>query len=377
MCITIQEIHDREQWNSFLLSHPEGHFLQSYEWGELNEALGKRIYRLGALQDGCLVGTMMLVVSAVPLPLPKVRPNWLYCGRGPVLARPDVLLLTHFLEYVVRIAQQEHAVVLRVEPNIADDNPELDSWLAIYHKAGFYSNPASVHGRRSWVLDIRPSFEELQAHFTADWLQNIRSAEYNGVTVRPAQGQADFEVFYALLKQVGELESFSVHNQEYYQYIYQLFVTRKDGVLYLAEYDRKIIGSKFLLRFGDWCWDMFDAVLPEYERLYPAFLLQHYALLWAHEQECHYFDFRTIPEVLAPGEDLWELYEYKRGFGGYSRLTMPTQDYIYQPLIYKPWRKVVELRRELHTQRHVERQNAELERFLPDLAEKIEEVRHE
>jgi lipid II:glycine glycyltransferase (peptidoglycan interpeptide bridge formation enzyme) len=367
--MTIQEIYDREQWNTFLQSHPQGHFLQSYEWGELNKVLGRRIYRLGALQEGRLVGAMMLVVSTVPLPLPRVRPNWLYCGRGPVLARPDALILANFLDYVAYIAHQEHAVVLRVEPNIADDNPDLDAWLAIYHKAGFYTNPVAVHGRRSWVLDLRPSFEQLQAQFTVPWQRNIRSAEDQGVVVRVARGQADFHVFYELLKQTGERESFVVHSKEYYQHIFRLFAHYDDSVLYLAEYEGMVIGVRYLLRFGDWCWDMFDAVSDDCSHLHAAFLLQCYALRWAHEQGCRYFDFRTIPEVLAPGEDFWDLYEYKRGFGGGSRLTMPTQDYVYQPLVYKPWRKIVELRREQHTQRHVERQNVELERYLSDKTE--------
>ncbi len=68
MSVTIQEIFDREQWNSFLIRQPRGHLLQSYEWGELNKDLGVRIYRLGALDGERLVGAMQLAVASVPLP---------------------------------------------------------------------------------------------------------------------------------------------------------------------------------------------------------------------------------------------------------------------------------------------------------------------
>jgi hypothetical protein len=48
---------------------------------------------------------------------------------------------------------------------------------------------------------------------------------------------------------------------------------------------------------------------------------------------------------------------------------MPTQDYIYQPLIYKPWRKLIEIGRE---QRHKERQNIDIERpLLSGIAEVV------
>ena len=85
MTITVQEITDREQWNDFLTSQPRGHLHQSYEWGELNRYLGRPIYRLGALEQGRMVGSMLLTVSPIPLPLAKLLPRWLYCLRGPTV----------------------------------------------------------------------------------------------------------------------------------------------------------------------------------------------------------------------------------------------------------------------------------------------------
>ncbi len=94
MPITISEIADQEQWNAFLTSQPRGHLLQSFEWGELNTYLGARVYRLGALQDGRMVGALSLTVSPVPIsspiPVPGLRWNWLYSSRGPTVETPDV-----------------------------------------------------------------------------------------------------------------------------------------------------------------------------------------------------------------------------------------------------------------------------------------------
>src|SRR6266702_2570518 len=68
MTITISEITDCEQWDSFLTSQPRGHLLQSYEWGELSKYLGGRIYRLGALENEHMVGAMFLIVTFISLP---------------------------------------------------------------------------------------------------------------------------------------------------------------------------------------------------------------------------------------------------------------------------------------------------------------------
>ncbi|BCL81855.1 methicillin resistance protein [Ktedonobacteria bacterium brp13] len=388
MAITVQEIHDREQWDAFLLRQPHGHFLQSYEWGELHDKLGERIYRLGALEDGQLVGVMMLVVSTISLPLPKIKPTWLYCGRGPVLARPDPLILLRLLSYIAGIAQQHHAVMLRVEPNIADDDPDLDIWLAVYHKAGFGRNPHSIHGRRSWVLDIRPPMDRLRAQFKPLWRQNISLAEQYGMHVRVTYSATDFEIYYHLLQQHSNREGLFLHSKEYHWLLYSSFVVNPgtrdtmwahDAVILQIVYHGRVIAAKMLLRFGDWCWDMYSASadpadlteVVEYSLV--DYLLQYYALCWAQDQGCRYFDFRSIPEVLMPGEDLWDEYEYKKGFGGFSRLNMLTQDYVYQPLIYKPWRALAELKHEPR-HRHAERQSSELGRFTTELPERAEQV---
>src|SRR5437588_1925419 len=155
--MTTSEITDAEQWNNFLTSQPRGHLLQSYEWGELNKFLGGRIYRLGALDDGRMVGAMLLTVSQVPLPVsvPGIHLHWLYCSRGPTVEAPTSPALAALVAHAHTLACQEHTVVLRVEPNIADDDPQMGAWIAAYRAMGFQTNPIAVHGRRSWVLDIR------------------------------------------------------------------------------------------------------------------------------------------------------------------------------------------------------------------------------
>lgn len=362
MTITIQEITDQEQWNNFLVAQPRPHLLQSYEWGELNKYLGGQIYRLGAMQDERLIGVMLIVVNPVPLPasMRAVHLNWLYCARGPFVEHPDSPALAPLIEYAHKVARREHAVVLRLEPNIADDDPRMDEWMAAYHKLGFHDNAISVHIRRSWVLDIRPTAEQLLSDFKTTWRQNVRSAERKGVIIREASTDADFDTYYALLKMTSERDDFFIHDKDYHREILRHFRSKGDAVLFLAEHEGEAIAAKMLIRFGDWCWDMYGASSNQKRNLKPTYLLQYRCLLWAKERGCSYFDFRTIPEILEPGEEMWGVYEYKKGFGGFSRLNILTQDYVYRPFIYNAWHKVAEARR---AQRRKERQKVELERI--------------
>lgn len=215
----VRVITEREQWNSFLMSQPYGHLLQSYEWGELIQYQGGRIYRLGALENACLVGAMMLSVASIPLPLsiPGLSLNWLYCSRGPTVEKLNAPALAALIDYAHTIAHQEHAVVLRLEPNIADDDPNMNAWVAAYQALGFRTNPIAVHGRRSWVLDIRPDTEQLFANFRKTWQQDIRIAERQGVAVRAAENDADFDAYYYLLKITSERDRFFIHSKEYHK----------------------------------------------------------------------------------------------------------------------------------------------------------------
>ncbi len=366
MSIIIQEISAKEQWNDFLRSQPRGHLLQSYEWGELSKYLGGHIHRLGALEEGRMVGAMLLTVS--PVLGSRVPFNWLYSSRGPTVESPNSPALTKLLEYAQKmLSKEEHAVALRLEPNIADDDPAMNDWVAAYRALGFQTNPYAVHGRRSWVLDIRPTADELLANLKMTWRQNVRSAERKGVVIREVESEEDFDAYYNLLKLTSERDDFFIHGKDYHQEILRQFAEQGDAVLYLAEHEGEAIAAKMLIRFGDWCWDMFGATSNQKRNLKPAYLLQFRCFQWAQAKGCSYFDFRTIPEILAEGEEMWGVYEYKKGFGGFSRLNIPTQDYIYHPLVYSAWRKLVEMRRK---KRHEERRKIELERVARGKAQK-------
>lgn len=348
-------IAERELWNHFLTSQPGGHLLQSYQWGEFIEHQGGRVYRLGVLEDGHLIGAMMLSVAPVPLPVPFPGHgfSWLYCSRGPLVAEgPHALALKALLEQAHALARKEHAVVLRLEPNITEDDPQRDDWLAAYHALGFRTNPTAVHGRRSWVLDLRPDLDTLIANFRKAWRQDIHIAEQRGVVVREAENDADFDAYYQLLQRTSERAGFFIHGKKHHQEMLQMFSQTGDAVLYLAELEGKPIAAKMLIRFGNWCFDMFGATTDDDRSLPKTHLLQFRCLQWAKEQGCLFFDFRTIPEVLKPGEEMWGVYQFKKGFGGFSRLHLPTQDYVYHLPIYTLWRESAQLRRNLRRVKH-------------------------
>src|SRR5215469_1589294 len=77
----VEIISDAERWNHFVESQPTGNVTQTYEWGELPDALGGDALRLAAIEDGALVGAMLAGIAIAP----GLRRPYLYVPRGPVV----------------------------------------------------------------------------------------------------------------------------------------------------------------------------------------------------------------------------------------------------------------------------------------------------
>ncbi len=103
---------------------------------------------------------------------------------------------------------------------------------------------------------------------------------------------------------------------------------------------------------------MFGASSNEQRNLMPNHLLQWTAMQWARSRGCWYYNFRGIPDVLEEDQELWGVYVFKRGFGGYPLRFLETHDLVYQPLIYRLYMRLLEMkrRRDERERRRIEEQ---------------------
>ena len=57
----IRKINNKEVWENFLLECEEKTFLQSWNWGEFQKAMGNKIWRLGVFENDQLISVGLLV----------------------------------------------------------------------------------------------------------------------------------------------------------------------------------------------------------------------------------------------------------------------------------------------------------------------------
>lgn len=335
------DINERD-WNSFVTTSSVGHVLQSSQWGHLKERFGWQVERLAVEDQGqWLAGAQVLFRPLGQLTIA-------YVPKGPVTDWADEAVTQVLLEALHRLRRQRRAILLKIEPDLADD-PTLAQKLTTL---GFRPSPQTIQPRCTILLDLTPDPEAILARMKSKTRYNIRLAARKGVTVR--EGTADdLPGFYRLMQTTGERDGFGIHSQAYYQAAHQLFVPQGLARLFLATFEDKVLAGIMAFAFGQRAWYMYGASSDEHRNLMPNYLLQWEAIKWARERGCLTYDLWGIPdeeeailerEFLKRSDGLWGVYRFKRGFGSQVVHYLGAYDYVYSPLLYWLYNKVVSYR---------------------------------
>ncbi len=343
-------IANRRQWNEFVATTATGHLCQTYEWAENSgEEAGSGSLRVGVLEGDQLVAAMLLVRSKAG----GVRAPFFYAPRGPVCADPNSPALPLLITFAKREVRKRGGFLIRAEPNVPQDDA---AWPTVLKQLGFHPTSHVIYLRGAWVTDLTANEDQLLANMMTTWRQNIRAGARKGLTVRLGSGEADLEAFYQLLVETGKRDHFYVYPKELFRQMlssYSAESAARDGTaqmaLLLAEHEGEPVAAATVAVLGKWSWNLHSGSSgkPEHRKLRPNYILQWECMRWVKAHGADYYDWRTIPDVLKPGEELYGVYEFKRGFGGFVRRVIPTQDLVVRPAIYYPYVGAVTLRRNI------------------------------
>lgn len=325
----------REQWDSFIAGHPQGHVLQSWGWGELKALGGWNPLRLALWdteQQTIVAAAQVLRRSAGRLPL------WIghlaYIPKGPVLDWSNSALCQEFFSYLHPFLYRQGALALHMElgqHNVgvpATNIPPLADTLTTLH---FHPVP-SVQPLRTILLDLTPDEATLLARMKEKWRYNVRLAGRKGVTVRVAQTIEDVHAWYDLLQTTGERDSFGVHTRDYYLSAWRIFAPRNQARLFLAEYQGQLLAGIFVSKCAQQGIYLYGASSNEQRNLMPNHLLQWEAMRWAKQEGAVSYDFWGIPETDDEEEAMAGVYRFKRGWGGEVVQFVGCYEHIYRPL---------------------------------------------
>lgn len=277
-------------------------FLQSPEWQEIQERMGRPTRRIGSL---------LLIRHDLPFGY--------HYWYAPQPALNDAATFFRALEH----AGRSGAIFLKVDP--AEGLPAV----SVRHVPSHALQP-----RVTLVFDCRRDEAECAAALHPKTRYNIRLAEKRGVAVRlawpPVSGQ-DIAAFHRLLSDTAKRDGFRVHPARHYQTLLAVssgaFVNR----LFMAEVGGVPVGAAIVnfYRPAATATYLHGASSYEHRACMAPHLLHWRIIREARERGCTAYDFGGIDDEKWPG-----LTRFKRGFGGEERRRPPSVDFVFQPAHY-------------------------------------------
>ena len=368
----------KESWNEFVAENNSESFLQSWEWGSFQKSLGRKIWRIGIVEDESLSGgksenikyqisnikfNLLAVALIVKQDLPFGR-SYFYCPRGPVIKISNIKyqeskILEILFGEIKKIGKKEKSLFLRIDPPIGCNRREQ---ACLFSTIRIKKSPNEIQPRNTLILDITKSEEELLKEMKQKTRYNIRLAERKGVKIINTKYQIPntkyFKEFWELVKETSQRDKFSSHNKNYYWKILEIGTqdTRSNNQkntnnqaaknkkylqvkLYLAEYDHKIIAANIVLYFGDMAVYLHGASSNEYRNVMAPYFLQWRQIMDAKKAGCKRYDFWGVSsdtECPRWGHSVsWGgITKFKKGFGGYEKNYIGAYDLIFDNIGY-------------------------------------------
>lgn len=338
---------DSSIWDDFVRAHPRAHLLQLSAWATLKAQQGWTSAR-ALLHDSA--GNLRAGAQILFKPLPLRR-----LGLGTLAYLPFAPLwhdeqdAPALWAEIRRVCRQHRAAFLKVEAGIYQDAPAPN-----FAQWGLRPSPQTIQPPRTILIDLARPEDAILAGMNQGTRRKIRQSLKGDVvyqTATPAQVQD----FAALMQVTGERNAFGVHETDYYQRAYELFVPR-DAALCMAyrASDGQALAGVFVASVGKTAWYLYGASSSEGRNLMASYGVQWQAIQWARARDCTQYDMWGIPDEdeatleanFQQREDgLWGVYGFKRGWGGQVVRSLGALDLPYRPLLYAGYQVALKLRR--------------------------------
>ena len=190
----IKEIKNKVEWEKFLSFQTEKTFLQSWNWGDFNEKMGSKIWRVGIYQGINLAGLCLVIKISAK------RGRFLFVPHGPIIAdgfsKRDAL--DALLSWLKTLAKSESANFIRLS-SLFEKTTENEKLFSDFKfiEAPMHSSAYEA----TWKLSLIPSEEELLKNMRKTTRYLIKRAEANNdITIEKTAEVKNIEIYQELNK---------------------------------------------------------------------------------------------------------------------------------------------------------------------------------
>lgn len=299
--------------------YPEANFLQSPEYGKMNELLGDKVIT----SDFGGVGHALMIVRNAK------RGRYLEIPCGPLTDWSSKKSVNAVFDEIKKVGKDEKCVFVRIRPQL--ENSEKN--LKLLSDLGLKKSPMHLAAEHTVMLDLKKSEDELLADMRRQTRYEVRRAEKFGITVEKSDSEEIFKEFHKIQAATAKRQGFVPPNLKTLLAEKEAF--KGSIVIYVAKTeDKKPIAYGMVIKGGKEG-DYYEAASTDLNRKLPG----AYALLWQAMKDLkaegyERFNLWGIAPPNQPNHRYAGVTTFKTGFGGEVIEYVPAHDLVLSKVGY-------------------------------------------
>ncbi len=306
-----------KDWQVVLEKYPEANFLQSPEWGKVNELVGHRVILEGSEDFWC----QMIVKNAK-------RGRYLEVPGGPLLDWRNSVAVQAVFRRIREVAEREKCVFIRLRPQLkAEEKAYLEG-------LGLKKAPMHLHAEHTVILDLTKSQEDLLKEMRRQTRYEVRRAEKFNIKVTWTDEESSYREFHQVQAETAQRQHFVPPNLKMLLAEREAF--GENARLYIAKTAvNEPIAYGLILMTGNEA-EYFEAASTELNYKLPgAYALQWQVIKDLQELGIKRYNLWGIAPPDQPDHRYAKVTTFKRGFGGEMVEFVAAQDMVIKPAHYK------------------------------------------
>ena len=238
--------------------------------------------------------------------------NRWYCPYGPVAQ--DVMSFKAAIASLKRIGKNKGVDFIRIEPDVLGVTPQL------LREMGFKHSRRDVQPPHTVVNDVSVGEEAIMAELSQTARRYARKCDKAGITYSVSYDPKDIDDFIKMIHDVSQRTGMKPHDDMHYRLLAERLFPQKVAGLLFAELAGKRIASIIFFNNGETMSYAHAANYTEYRKYSPATGLGLFALKFAHQQGCKWFDWYGVAPEVDDGNPRWHAWrgftQFKLSYGG-------------------------------------------------------------
>ncbi|MCX7589482.1 MAG: aminoacyltransferase [Patescibacteria group bacterium] len=333
----IKEILIEKEWNEYI-NNKSFYFTYSWEWGQLQENLNRKIYRFIFINNK----------KDIKYPIFLIEYNlfwkfkYLYSPKGPILNTIQEIESLKELANDIKIffnnKKDKNYIFIEIEPIFGFlyemQSKKNSECILNFFKKNCFKKIKDRQPSTTIIINLNKNIDTIFKEIKKDRRYAINLAIKNNVKILNFDNQKDklnyFDIFWKIFIKTNKRHKIKYYDQNYYKEILNLN-NKCYSELFLAEYDKKFIAGAILIIYQNIGYYFLAASDENFSKINAPSLIAWEMIKKSKNLGLKYFDFVGISLT----NKKWAgLTNFKKDFGGDIISHIGTFDFIFNRFLY-------------------------------------------